>query len=240
MLIHKIWKTVRGKSEKDAFYGFLVRLLGKKTRKKELYSLAFRHKSASLYHKGDKLNNERLEYLGDAILGAIVADILFEKYPNQKEGFLTKLRSKIVSRKQLNHLGIVLGFENYLLFNGTVADNVLGNCVEAFVGAVYLDFGYEKAKQIIEKRIIKKYVSFEELLRKDENFKSKLVEWAQHKRKSISFVTNETQKDGRPYFFGTALVDKISLGEGEGLSKKQAEQKAAHNALLRVKQYDLE
>lgn len=224
-MIHKIWKTVRGKSEKDAFYGFLVRLLGRKTRKKELYLLAFRHKSASLYSNGKKLNNERLEYLGDAVLGAVVADILFEKYPNQKEGFLTKLRSKIVSRKQLNHLGAILGFEEYLLFNGIVAENVLGNCLEAFVGAVYLDFGYDKTKQIIEKRIIKKYVNLDDLLRKDENFKSKLVEWAQHERKSIAFATNETQKNGRPYFSANALVDNVAVGRGEGASKKQAEQK---------------
>lgn len=230
-MIHKIVRTVRGNSEKDAFYGFLVQLLGRKPRKKELYSLAFRHKSASLFVEGKKQNNERLEYLGDAILGAIVADILFQRYPNQKEGFLTKLRSKIVSRKHLNKLGGILHFDKYLLFNGTVAENVLGNCMEAFVGAVYLDFGYAKTKQIIDKRILQKYLNFDELLRKDENFKSKLVEWGQHEKKTVEFATDEVQKEARPYFHSQVLINEELFGKGEGASKKQSEQIAAQRAL---------
>lgn len=230
-MIQKIWRTVRGKSEKDAFYGFLVQLLGRKPRKKDLYLLAFRHKSASLYVAGRKLNNERLEYLGDAVLGTIIADIVFRRYPNQREGFLTKLRSKMVNRKQLNKLGTALEFEKHLLFNGTVAENVLGNCVEAFVGAMYLDFGYDETKRIIEKQIVKKYVNFEVLLRKDENFKSKLVEWAQHRKKEIVFVTDESEKHGRPYFYSKVLIAGEALGKGEGTSKKKSQQIAARTAL---------
>ncbi len=234
MLLYKILRTVLGKSEKDTFYGFLVNLLGKKTRNESLYLLAFRHKSASLYEKGRKINNERLEYLGDAVLGAIVADILFKSFPNQKEGFLTKLRSKIVNRKQLNHLGSILGFEKHLFFNGTLADNTLGNCLEALIGAMYLDFGYNVTRQIVANRIIHKHIDFENLIQKEENFKSKLIEWAQHKKKSIVFSTDEQQKDAHPHFTSRVLINDELMGKGEGSSKKIAQQMAAGNALNKI------
>lgn len=240
MLIKRIIEVVRGKSKKDAFYDFLVKLLGDKPRRKDLYSLAFRHKSASLYVEGRKLNNERLEYLGDAILGAIVSDVLFEKFPTQKEGFLTKLRSRIVSRKQLNQLGKSLGFGEFLLLKGTISDNIFGNCLEAIVGAIYLDFGYVKAKEIVEKRFVQQYIDFEELIKKDENFKSKLVEWTQHNKSKLLFSTDETEKDNRPYFYTKVFIDEVLKGEGEGLSKKQAQQIAAKHTLeqlMRNKQY---
>ncbi|PVX51824.1 RNAse III [Balneicella halophila] len=236
MLIHKIFRTVKGKSKKDAFYGFLIQLLGQKPRKRELYALAFRHKSASLYIEGQKLNNERLEYLGDAVLGAIIADILFEKYPNQKEGFLTKLRSKIVGRKQLNQLGFLLGVQQFLVYHGTLAENVLGNCIEALVGAIYLDLGYEKTKKIISRQIIKKYVDFDALIKNDKNYKSKLVEWAQHEKKKLVFSTDETEKNGRPYFYTKVYLDDMPFGEGEGLSKKKSQQEASKETLSKINQ----
>ncbi len=235
MLFRKIIKAVRGKSEKDAFYGFLMQFLGRKTKRKDLYLLAFRHKSASLYEKGKKLNNERLEYLGDAVLDAIVADVLFRKYPEQKEGFLTKLRSKIVSRKQLNAIGYALQLDKYLLFKGVMTDNLVGNCVEALVGAVYLDFGYEKTKKIVEKQLLERFVDIEVLVRNDENFKSKLVEWVQSRKQTVAFLTEEKEKNGRPYFFSEVLIDAETQGRGEGWSKKQAEQLAAKKTLDKVR-----
>ncbi len=235
MLLRKILKTVRGRSKKDAFYGFLLHLLGRKPRKIELYRLAFRHRSASLYEGRKKLNNERLEYLGDAILGAIVADMLFSEYPNQKEGFLTKLRSRIVSRKSLNKLGKSLHFDKHIIFNGAVADNILGDCVEALVGAIYLDFGYKKTQQIVEKRFIRQYINIESLLQKDENYKSKLLEWTQSAKEELEFITDEQQKGKRPYFYTTVLVGGEEKGKGEGFSKKQSQQIAAKKALGALK-----
>ncbi|MBS9767673.1 MAG: ribonuclease III [Flavobacteriaceae bacterium] len=235
-MIKRIFRAVkRRSSKKDAFYGFLVKLLGRKPKNVEVYRLAFRHKSASLYEDGKKINNERLEYLGDAILDAVVADMLFQKFPNQKEGFLTKLRSRLVSRKYLNKLGRKMRLQEYLVANGRIADNVFGNCVEAFIGAIYLDFGFERTKKIVVERFIEGFSNYTELLEKDENYKSRFVEWGQSQRKEVAFESEEGIREKRPYFYSKALLDGVVVGEGEGTSKKQSQQIAAEKALKMLK-----
>lgn len=154
-----------------------------------LYDLALRHRSAAVQiNQKDKISNERLEYLGDAILGAIVAEYLFKKFPLKDEGFLTQMRSKIVSREQLNKLVAKLGIEQFIRIDSDHAPkNLYGDTFEALVGAIYLDKGYLACKKIIINRIIKVYYDIDELIDTHVNHKSLLLEWSQYKKKKVEF-----------------------------------------------------
>lgn len=233
MLLRRIWRGVKGSLKKDDFHAFLYRLVGEPNNI-ELYKLAFRHKSASIFREHQKLNNERLEYLGDAILGAIVADMLYGYFPGQKEGFLSKVRSRIVNRKRLNLVGRKLGFRKYLLLNGTFSNNIYGNAVEAFIGALYLDKGFEATKSFV-RGIVSKYVDIEDFGKQDENYKSKLIEWGQHKRKDIIFNTEEREQFGLPLFHTEIFIEDKIFGKGEAKSKKYSQQKAAKAAFILLK-----
>lgn len=233
MFLKRFLKTVKKRSQRDDFCGFLTQTLGRKPKNKALYSLAFVHKSASVFHDKEKLNNERLEYLGDAILGAIVADILYKHFPKQKEGFLTKLRSKIVSREQLNHIGKQLHFQNHIQTQSTTTDNIIGNTLEAFIGALYLDLGYRYTRTFIANKIIKKHINFEELITQNQNFKSKLLEWGQHKKKKVIFQTSEAPNKK---FYTQILIDDKPMEDGYGYSKKKSQQKAADKTLKKIEQ----
>jgi len=205
-----------------------------------LYEIAFIHRSASATCKnGQLINNERLEYLGDAILDAIIADYLYEKFPDEDEGFLTKLRSKIVKRKQLNKLAYNLGISSFLVSNTNsrqTRDNLHGNAFEALIGAIYLDKGYRRTKKFIFRKILRKHLDVERLVRKESDFKSRIIEWAQKNKQDIRFVNQEeAHPDPHDSFFTShiMLVDK-ELGTGTGHSKKDAEQKAAEEALTKI------
>jgi len=202
----------------------------------DVYKVAFIHKSAVRNENGNKnLNNERLEFLGDAILASVVADYLFKFYPYQKEGFLTKLRARIVNREQLNEVALNMGLQYHIVaqsrFNGT--KNVYGNALEALIGAVYIDKGYDKTKEFILKKIILKYIDVKDLAEHDSDYKSQLIEWAQKHKFDIAFEDEEVESTEQSSLFFTSIVkvqDKI-LGQGKGLSKKEAQQKASHQAL---------
>lgn len=224
---------MKGSRKKDDFHDFLYKLIGK-THNVELYKLAFRHKSASVFKNNQKLNNERLEYLGDAILSAIVADMLYTNFPIQKEGFLSKVRSRIVNRKQLNLVGRKLGFRKYLLLNGTFSNNIYGNAVEAFIGALYLDKGFDTTKDFVE-GIITQYVDIDDFGTRDENYKSKLIEWGQHERKDIIFNTEKREQFGLPVFHTEILIEDKIFGKGEAKSKKYSQQKAAKATFVLLK-----
>lgn len=233
MFFRKILKAVKSCSKSDEFCGFLIQLLGRKPRNKELYSLAFIHKSASIIHNNEKLNNERLEYLGDAILGAVVADVLYTAFPKQKEGFLTKVRANIVSREQLNQIGKQMKFQEHIKTNGCTTDNIIGNTVESLVGAIYIDLGYEKTKAFVINEIIDKHIDIEQLIQQNKNFKSKLLEWGQYEKKEVSFHTIESNT---PNTFKTeVIINEDIMGYGEAPSKKKSQQIAAKEALLKVK-----
>lgn len=156
-----------------------------------LYKLAFRHRSAPIeVNRGVKVSNERLEYLGDAILGAIVADYLFKKFPLKDEGFLTEMRSKIVSREQLNKLIVKLGMERFVQVSGdqnVVAKNLYGDAFEAFIGAIYLDKGYDLCAKVVVERIIKVHYDVDDLISVQHNYKSRLLEWSQQEKKKLEF-----------------------------------------------------
>jgi ribonuclease-3 len=201
--------------------------------------MAFIHKSASVVlQNGEVVNNERLEYLGDAILDAVVADFLFKNFPDKDEGFLTKMRSKMVKRKHLNLLAYRIGL-NQLVVTHTnpvnVSKHLYGNAFEALVGAIYLDKGFKKACQFVE-RIINRYVDIEKLKQSDSDYKSKLIEWAQKKKVEIIFDSHEEiLGTGKiPQFVSYIKMMNEELGRGVGHSKKEAEQKAAKSALENI------
>lgn len=201
-----------------------------------LYQLAFRHKSMA--HKqlnGTKLSNERLEFLGDAILDAIVADFLFKLFPYKDEGFLTKMKSKIVSREHLNKLSIKLGIDKFIRCSHEHRPHfksMKGDAFEAFIGALYLDKGYRFTKKIIVHRIIHLHVDIDELLSIDKNFKSKLLEWVQREKQTLEFkVTDEVGSGYKKQYIVACIVDQIVYGRGQDFSIKAAEQQAAEKAL---------
>ncbi|MCF8369590.1 MAG: ribonuclease III [Bacteroidales bacterium] len=204
-----------------------------------LYQLAFRHKSASKdFVNGLKLSNERLEYLGDAVLSSIVADYLFKKFPYKEEGFLTEMRSKIVSRSQLNKLSKKLAIDKLIkseAFCNSHSKSLYGDAFEAFVGALYLDKGYTFAKKVILKRVIEVHFDMERLVKVDNNFKSQLIEWSQKEKIPIEFcVVDEIGNGyGKQYVVELKVEDKV-YASGRDYSIKGAEQLAAGKAITRI------
>lgn len=201
-----------------------------------LYRLAFRHKSAvSASDQEGCHNNERLEYLGDAVLGSIVADFLFKKFPYKDEGFLTEMRSRIVSRSHLNQLSRKLGIDRLVQTskeNNIAASSILGDAFEALVGAIYLDKGYRFTQKIIVEKIFQTHVDLDALFQTEMNFKSKVIEWAQKERKNIEFLLareSENGKKGKLYYIHLFVGGRL-LGEGCDQSIKKAEQHAARKA----------
>jgi len=215
----------------------LKNLLGFVPGNLSLYRLAFRHKSAAQsIKKGVKNSNERLEFLGDAVLGSVVAEVLFKMYPYEDEGFLTELRSKIVSRVNLNALARKLGFEKLIeydtrMVSSTRQGSLLGDAFEALVGAVYLDKGYDFTKNFLVNHIIKSHIDIHKLEQTETNFKSKLIEWCQRHGKDISFdvVENEVGESLK-LFTVQACIEGQMLGLGKEFSKKNAEKLAAEKA----------
>lgn len=224
-------------SVQSDYYKKLRRLLGFTPRNLSVYNLAFRHSSAA-----DQLikNNERLEFLGDAVLDMVIAQYLFKKYPKATEGFLTEMRSKIVSRKKLGEIGGQMELQYFLEYNKNalvVNRGMLGNALEALVGAVYLDAGYLLAERFVNQKIIKPFIDLEELQRTEVNYKSKLLEWSQKETKNLEFeLINEKILDSNQRIFTfAAKLDGERVGTGQGLSKKSAQKNAAQNALERLK-----
>lgn len=199
----------------------------------ELYKLALIHKSASLVlENGQAINNERLEFLGDAVIEAVTSDYLFIEFPDQNEGFLTQLRSKIVSRQSLNALAVNLGLDKQVISNNGASiaqKHIYGDAFEAMMGAVYLDQGYDFVNRLLINKIYFSYLNLEQLTESETDFKSRLIEWCQKNRHQITFRTGHAEESvsNHPVFLATVLVDGIEVGHGSGDSKKEAEQKAA-------------
>ena len=204
-----------------------------------LYKLAFIHKSiGSDTLRGVRVNNERLEFLGDAILDAVVADYLFKTFPLKDEGFLTEMRSKIVSRVQLNKLSQKLGLETLIRLDpGSTGSfrSLQGDTFEALIGAIYLDKGYLFTRTILLDKIIKHYFNIDELVIQELNFKSRMIEWSQKEKKQLSFtVVNETGTGYQKQYIVEILVDGVVLAQGQDYSIKGAEQSAAEKAWTKI------
>jgi ribonuclease-3 len=200
-----------------------------------LYKLALRHRSASLTKiEGFRINNERLEYLGDAVLSAIVADYLFKRFPYENEGALTEMRSKIVSRSSLNKLSVKLGLSKLILLSdgkNSQGKSAAGDAFEAFIGALYLDKGYHFTKKVLSKQIIPVHYDIEHLLLSDINYKSKLIEWAQKEKHDLIFkVANTENKRKEKKYTVEAVIDGKPVAFGKDYSIKGAEKLAAEKA----------
>lgn len=206
-----------------------------------LYKLALRHRSvAKELNNGARISNERLEYLGDAILSAIVADHLFKTFPLKDEGFLTEMRSRIVSRAQLNNLSQKLGIVNLIQTSpdtNNVYRSIKGDAFEALVGAIYLDQGYEFTRKVLIEKVIRLHFDLEQLENHNTNYKSRLIEWAQREKVSVEFVTlNEVGHGYTKQYVVEVLLDKKASGKGRDYSIKGAEQNAAMKALMQVEE----
>lgn len=198
-----------------------------------LFKTAFYHRSMN-NDSPKKMSNERLEFLGDAILSTIVAEYLFKKYPNKDEGFLTKMRSKIVKRQTLNDIADRMGLDvilaDYSL--GKMSSSMLGNAFEALIGAIYIEFGYEKTKHYVIRNILMKYMDIKDLESKDDNHKSQLLEWCQKNGKEINFITlSKFKLDKRDCFKVAVLIDNKEMATAEDFNKKAAEQNASLKVL---------
>jgi ribonuclease-3 len=199
-----------------------------------IFILAFSHKSNSSDKDYALQNNERLEYLGDAVLGTIVAEYLFKKYPNADEGFLTKMRSKIVKRKSLNKIGEKMGLDLLLAEhnNTRLSKSMMGNAVEALVGAVYLERGYDRTRRFVIRRILRNYVDVHELETYDDNYKSQLLEWCQKNGQNVSYKLVARYKfEKRDRFKVAVLVDGKKMAVADDFNKKSAEQAASERAM---------
>lgn len=203
-----------------------------------LYKMAFMHKSIQGESETDIGNNERLEFLGDAILSTIVADYLYTKYPTGDEGFMTKMRSKIVKRKTLNEIASQMGVDIILsdFSTGNMSLSMMGNALEALIGAMYLELGYTKTKQYVTTYILRNYVDIDLLEEKDDNFKSQLLEYGQKYNIPVEFVVLKKFKFNKRDRFKIAVeVDNEVLGQAEDYNKKAAEQTASKEAMQVIK-----
>lgn len=208
---------------------FIKNIFGFTPRHLDIYKMALLHRSLSQKDAvAGKLNNERLEYLGDAVLGAITADFLFRKFPLAPEGQLTEMRSKIVCRANLNALSRKIGLDKQVIVDAHVhGKSVNGDAFEAIMGAIYLDLGYEKTKKVFIHRILMTQLDLETLLTEEKNFKSKALSWAQKHRMQLSFTHEEFDNKSNKLYKVSLLIDGEQRAEGEGYTIKQAEQAAA-------------
>ena len=228
------------RKEDKELYASLYDILGFYPNDIKYYKQALMHKSIMHREKGKPINNERLEFLGDAILGAVVGHIVFEHFEGKREGFLTNTRSKIVQRDTLNKLARELGITNLIVTSGNSGSHnsyLGGNAFEALVGAIYLDKGYEACTQFIKKRILGQLINIDKVAYKEVNFKSKLIEWSQKNRVNINFVLIEQKKDnsGSPVFQYQVTIEGVEGCIGRGYSKKESQQQASKLTLERLR-----
>lgn len=224
------------RKDKD-FYFKLIGILGFLPGRVSLYRVAFTHRSVSFQLKdGTLVNNERLEYLGDALLGAIAAEFIYNHYAHTDEGYMTKLRARIVKRKHLNSTAIKMGIPSLLSSHPHVINaskHLYGNALEALMGAIYLDKGYRGAARFFRQRMIRKHIDLPSLELRDSDYKSQLIEWAQKNKKEVLFFSHEEYDTTAkvPAFQSVVHLEQIECGTGSGDSKKEAEQQAARAAL---------
>lgn len=219
------------------------RLLGFTPNNLELYEIAVRHRSASIKNdRGVIVNNERLEFLGDAVLNSIISDKLYRNYKDEKEGFLTNARSNIVNRESLNSLCCKIGLDKLIIADKKLIQkknsNIYGNTLEALIGAAYLDVGYKKCAKFVEERLLVSSKWLEELAEEHKNHKSELLEWCQQHRLTLDFVVLEEQinEDNLHTFISQVQIENIAICTGYGTSKRESQQQASFQAMKLTKE----
>ncbi len=229
------------RNPKKESYLALNQILGFYPKNLAYYEEALIHKSSSVGgNNGRYYNNERLEFLGDAVLDAIVADIVFKQFPNKDEGFLTNTRSKIVKRDTLDRIARELGLDKLLVSSSRAQSqksHILGNALEAFIGAIYLDQGYRKTYRFINDKIINPFIEVSKVASKEVNFKSQLLEWSQKMKVQLDYeiIENFLDKENNPVFQSQALLNGLLAGVGIGHSKKESQQQASKLAMKKIK-----
>jgi len=200
------------------------------------YVQALRHHSVSttIHSNGSRDSNERLEYLGDSVLNAVIAELLFNRFPYKSEGFLTEMRSKIVSRESLNELAMKIGLNHIVEFDRraigfNTKNSIFGNALEAFIGAVFLDRGFHVAKNFIKNKLLL-HVDIDKLQNTETNFKGRLIEWAQKNSRALEFECEEITNQRQKIYKIRILLERVMTGEAEHISKKKAEQMASQKA----------
>lgn len=227
--------------DKREFGSRLKVLLGFRPGYLRIYEIAFIHRSASFnLPDGQRINNERLEFLGDSVLDMILSDFLFEKYPEASEGFMTKIRSRIVNRDVLNQLAFSMEIDKLLVSNissGHNTKHLYGDALEALIGALFLDKGFRKTKRFFIRNVLEKYLDLQTIINTDNDYKSLVFEWVQKKKSNLAFTYNEEYDfDLKKSVFTTILcIDREEYGKGQGASKKEAEQEASRQAWERLK-----
>ncbi len=234
--IRNILKNSRSQEDGN-FFLQLIEILGFKPKSKPLYIKAFTHRSMNLKDKkGNAMNYERLEFVGDAMLSSVIAAYLFEQVPHGDEGYLTKMRSKVVSREHLNELGKDIGLIDLVqsrIPKSNFGDNIHGNLFEALVGAIYLDRGYKFCEKFIYKRVINPYVDIETLEGKVISYKSLLIEWCQKEKHTFNYnVYEDTGKDELKHFSVKLSINDKVVSKARATSKKKAEEKASKRAFF--------
>ena len=237
-MIKKLYKKIRAipRKGKEPYLTF-YKIVGFYPHDISLYQQAVAHKSSSIrLNNGKWVNNERLEFLGDAILDAIVADILYKEFENKKEGFLTNMRSRIVQRETMNKMAAELGLEDLLVTSArNVAHNtnMYGDALEALIAAIYLDQGYRVAKKFVFHTLIENHLDFEDVVKTEIDFKSRLIEWGQKYKLEVRFDVIDSYYDTNhnPIFHSSVLIADVETADGIGYSKKESHQKAAEKAL---------
>lgn len=222
------------KKDGDFFIG-ISKILGFKPKRLDIYKKAFLHRSANKKDKiGNPINYERLEFLGDSMLGTIISHHLFSEVPGGDEGYLTKMRSKIVSRKHLNELGKDLGLIDFVesrIPKSHFGENIHGNVFEAMVGAIYMDRGYRYCQKFIHEKVIKPYVDIEQLEGKVISYKSLIIEWCQKQKIPFEYVVyDDTGKDALKHFAVRLAIGNSIVAKARATSKKKAEEKASKRA----------
>lgn len=245
-MLNNFIERIRLSFRKDKeIYSSLYTILGFYPHDISYYKLALMHKSIMHRNKkGKPVNNERLEFLGDAILDAIVGDIVYHHFPGKREGFLTNTRSKLVQRETLNKLSQEMGINQLILSNGhSVSHNSYlgGNAFEALVGAIYLDKGYDACMKFMQQRILSKMINIDKLAYKEVNFKSKLLEWSQKNRVNVEFVLLKQKADdnGSPIFDYSVSIEGVKGCSGQGYSKKESQQIASKLTLEKLRKEPL-
>lgn len=223
------------------FRSRLKHLMGFCPLKLRLYEKAFIHRSATFtLPDGIKINNERLEYLGDAIIDSILSDYLFRLYPEAPEGFLTKTRARIVNRETLNQLGLSMGLDKLIVSNLAPSDsprNLYGNAVEALAGALFIDKGYNRTRRFFIERVLKKHLDLEAVLAAETDYKSLILEYCQKNKQKINFTSQEKTGNNsiHPQFTVSLQINNETVSQGEGATKKEAEQEASMIAWQKVR-----
>ena len=237
--LYKWIRLLKNKNKEP--YSSLYKILNFYPDNIHLYEQAFLHKSSSVENGDGKwLNNERLEFLGDAILDAVVADIVYNCFQNKREGILTNTRSKIVQRETLNGIAVELGLDKMVVYSAKLTshnNHLYGNALEALIGAIYLDQGYKTCYKFVQDVIIRQHINLETIARKEVNFKSNLIEWSQKNKLEISFdlIESFVDNEGNPVFQTGIILSDTQIGVGIGYSKKESQQNAARMAIKKLR-----